>query len=523
MGKDIKTHNTVKGTIKTLKGTIKALDKTIKAGNTIKETVDRVNYADDAASYNADILESAEKRTVEYAGQKTIQTINASAREAIHVKQRTTTAKESIKASAKSIKEVGTTVKSGAQQIKTAAQSGQAMIKTVRASVKTAQATAETAKASLQAAQKTAQASMRAAKVTAQATVKATKITIKAIIEAIKITSKALIELGEAAFSLIAAGGWVAVVIIVVVILAAVIVSSCLGVFSGAETDGNTLFSVQQELNQEFALEIAEQKKQMTEYETIEVRPADIITEWNNIISVYSVRCQERGLIAAEMTDENIELLRETMWDMVSISQSSEEADIPDTAPPEDEDTEAPTEPEIIGVISVKYMTLDEVASLYHFNDDEREMMFMTLQMATGGNYIGGSGNGRMINPCPDGTFNGNDFPYYPSGGYHAGRDIACPVGTPIYAAADGVVIHINDQAASYGNHIMIAHGNDIYTLYAHNSQLLVSVGDTVKQGQQIAVSGNTGNTTGPHLHFEVRAGGSKYRVNNVDPLEWIG
>lgn len=51
-----------------------------------------------------------------------------------------------------------------------------------------------------------------------------------------------------------------------------------------------------------------------------------------------------------------------------------------------------------------------------------------------------------------------------------------------------GVVIYINDQADSYGNHIMISHGNDVYTLYAHNSQLLVSVGDTVKQGQQIAV-----------------------------------
>ena len=134
----------------------------------------------------------------------------------------------------------------------------------------------------------------------------------------------------------------------------------------------------------------------------------------------------------------------------------------------------------------------------------------------------GSAGGGSMINPCPDGLFNGNDYPTYPSGGYHAGRDISCPIGTPIYAAADGVVIHINDQAATYGNHIMIAHGNQVYTLYAHCSELLVAVGDNVTQGQLIALSGNTGNVTGPHLHFEVRVGGSRYRVNNVDPLEWI-
>lgn len=74
----------------------------------------------------------------------------------------------------------------------------------------------------------------------------------------------------------------------------------------------------------------------------------------------------------------------------------------------------------------------------------------------------------------------------------------------------------------SYGNHIMIAHGNEVYTLYAHCDSLLVTVGQEVSQGEQIAWSGATGNVTGPHLHFEVREGGSRFRVNNVDPLDWI-
>lgn len=123
--------------------------------------------------------------------------------------------------------------------------------------------------------------------------------------------------------------------------------------------------------------------------------------------------------------------------------------------------------------------------------------------------------------PCR--RFNGNDYPSYAGNNeYHAGRDISCPIGTPIYAAADGTVIHINDQADSYGNHIMIAHGNEVYTLYAHCDSLLVTVGQEVSQGEQIAWSGATGNVTGPHLHFEVREGGSRFRVNNVDPLDWI-
>lgn len=244
------------------------------------------------------------------------------------------------------------------------------------------------------------------------------------------------------------------------------------------------------------------------------------ITEWNNIVAVYSVRAQNAGFVAAEMSEENISLLRETMWDMVTFSTSSEAVTVPES----DEETGSEEESAAtVGVVTVNYLTMDEAAQLYNFTEDDQELLVMVLQMSTGGGYIGGSGNGMMINPCPEGTFNGNDYPYYPSGGYHAGRDIACPIGTPVYAAAGGTVIHINDQADTYGNHIMIAHGNEVYTLYAHCSELLVSVGDEVVQGQQIAWSGNTGNTTGPHLHFEVRVGGSQYRVNNVDPLEWIG
>ncbi|HTT10179.1 MAG TPA: M23 family metallopeptidase [Burkholderiaceae bacterium] len=89
----------------------------------------------------------------------------------------------------------------------------------------------------------------------------------------------------------------------------------------------------------------------------------------------------------------------------------------------------------------------------------------------------------------------------------HAGIDFAAPIGTPIYAAAGGVVISAETHPF-YGNAVTIDHGNDISTLYAHASKLVVKTGDIVKRGQKIAEVGTTGRSTGPHLHFEVHVKG---------------
>ena len=90
----------------------------------------------------------------------------------------------------------------------------------------------------------------------------------------------------------------------------------------------------------------------------------------------------------------------------------------------------------------------------------------------------------------------------------HSGMDIGCGTGTSVVAAQAGTVIKASYNTA-YGNHVVISHGNGISTLYAHNSTLLVSVGQQVTQGQVISKSGNTGYSTGPHLHFEVLVNGS--------------
>jgi murein DD-endopeptidase MepM/ murein hydrolase activator NlpD len=89
-------------------------------------------------------------------------------------------------------------------------------------------------------------------------------------------------------------------------------------------------------------------------------------------------------------------------------------------------------------------------------------------------------------------------------GRMHQGVDIAGPVGTPIYAAAPGVVVKSGWNSGGYGNLVDIRHPDGSMTRYAHNSRLLVSEGQEVRQGQQIAEMGSTGYSTGPHLHFEI-------------------
>lgn len=103
------------------------------------------------------------------------------------------------------------------------------------------------------------------------------------------------------------------------------------------------------------------------------------------------------------------------------------------------------------------------------------------------------------------------------SSGTHKGLDIAGSVGTPIVAAASGTVTVVQHSSVSYGNCVKISHGNGVETLYAHCSTISVTQGQYVSQGQTIATRGSTGNSTGPHLHFEVRVNG-----NSVNPQNYV-
>lgn len=127
-------------------------------------------------------------------------------------------------------------------------------------------------------------------------------------------------------------------------------------------------------------------------------------------------------------------------------------------------------------------------------------------------------GNGWII-PVTGGQVTAT-FPSYSSGAPHSGIDFGVPEGTPVRVSKDGTVIKRRELTTSYGKYLFIDHGDGLVTIYAHNSQLLVSEGQHVTAGQIIAKSGNTGNSTGPHCHWELRVNGV---AQNVAPSLRIG
>jgi murein DD-endopeptidase MepM/ murein hydrolase activator NlpD len=106
----------------------------------------------------------------------------------------------------------------------------------------------------------------------------------------------------------------------------------------------------------------------------------------------------------------------------------------------------------------------------------------------------------------------------------HSGQDFAVPQGTEVVAAHGGTVVKAGGNGAgdgpAYGNAIVIKHGNGTYSQYAHLSRIDVKVGQIVATGQHIALSGNTGNSSGPHLHFEIRT--TPNYGSAVDPVAFL-
>ncbi len=135
------------------------------------------------------------------------------------------------------------------------------------------------------------------------------------------------------------------------------------------------------------------------------------------------------------------------------------------------------------------------------------------------GGYVMQNYGGGMIWPLSGpitSEFGWRTHPIFGSARFHSGLDIGGDYGMPIHAAQSGVVIEAG-WIGGYGNTIMIDHGGGIVTLYGHNESLAVGVGQSVNQGDVIAYCGSTGNSTGPHCHFEVRLGGEP-----VSPWDYL-
>ncbi|WP_188657037.1 M23 family metallopeptidase [Sphingomonas metalli] len=181
----------------------------------------------------------------------------------------------------------------------------------------------------------------------------------------------------------------------------------------------------------------------------------------------------------------------------------------------------APAAPETAPVAEGgEYIPVPGAEATADLNADQK---FKTL-FQTWKSFDGGLGRGAIaipsVQPVADLKFTSNfgirSDPFRGTAAMHAGVDIPGPVGTPIYATADGIVAN-SSWRGGYGNLVEINHGKGIATRYGHLSKLLVAEGARVHRGQLIALMGSTGRSTGPHLHYEVRIDG-----HAVNPLPFL-
>ncbi len=137
-----------------------------------------------------------------------------------------------------------------------------------------------------------------------------------------------------------------------------------------------------------------------------------------------------------------------------------------------------------------------------------REQLEETVEVAAVAQIVKRGTKSRPTYMYPVSNWNVTSNFGYRWGRLHAGTDVGIPTGTTVRASRSGKIITAG-WLGGYGNCVMIDHGDGVTTIYGHLSQVLVSVGQYVDQGEQIALSGNTGRSTGPHLHFEIRVGGA--------------
>jgi murein DD-endopeptidase MepM/ murein hydrolase activator NlpD len=157
--------------------------------------------------------------------------------------------------------------------------------------------------------------------------------------------------------------------------------------------------------------------------------------------------------------------------------------------------------------------TLAEIDALEEQSAALAERIRQAQQQASAATVVVRAGSGAVAWPVSGSVTSGFGIRW---GRMHEGIDIAVAEGTPVRAAAAGTVIYAG-WLGGYGNLVVVDHGNGLSTAYAHNSSLGVGVGQSVAAGEVVSYSGNTGNSTGPHVHFEVRVNGSA-----VDPLGYL-
>ncbi len=342
----------------------------------------------------------------------------------------------------------------------------------------------------------------------------------------------------------------VALSIIIVISLVAFVSGSAYGIFFAANAPSADTITVQQ------AVEIltGEYHDRLEEISnTIQHDRQDIVANddvyfirWQDVLAVFSsyVSGNELGSPVASLEEEQVDKLREIMWAMNAVGYSTHPETTTINTTDEDGNPTTTEITETILVIELTHKTPDEMAADYHFTTRQNTY----LQLLQDPQYeelwaelLGGfaQNGGGFMNPddtrTPTGTlqwplpvagtitsqFGHRVDPITGEVSSHTGTDIACAEGTPILAAADGVITVANgldSWGGSYGYYIQINHGGGLETLYAHCSSICVTTGQQVQAGQVIGYVGHTGRATGSHLHLEVHVNGSR-----ADAMSYFG
>lgn len=232
---------------------------------------------------------------------------------------------------------------------------------------------------------------------------------------------------------------------------------------------------------------------------TISEYDRDMLVEFQNIVK--DVEKQE-----AALQEEYDEL--ETMQNDLIVKQDSISAML------ESKSSEISQLESEIGETANKLAALEEAAAAAARKQAEAA----TVYAGTAGAAVV-SGNGTFTHPCPGYSYISSEFgwraqPLPGASSNHKGMDFAAGTGTPIYAAASGTVTSAG-YSGNAGKLIIINHGNGLQTYYMHCHNIYVRAGQSVSRGQNIGEVGNTGNSTGPHLHFQVMSGGVPVNPRN--------
>lgn len=274
-------------------------------------------------------------------------------------------------------------------------------------------------------------------------------------------------------------------------------------------------------------------------YDLLEVK-GDTSIKWKDILAIYAIKITpgEDPLEVVALNEVKINLLREIMKEMNKISGVVTPKLVAEIKVTTDDNGNSVKQTVYVTkkVLNISIIRLDanQMALKYKFNDEQNKMLdeFMGEEYDDLWNKLigdsvksypsGGSLVGTGIFAWPltvDGTitsyFGTRSDPITGEISTHGGTDIAAPQCTPILAAADGTVVAATWHNG-YGYYVKIKHNNTYSTLYGHCSELHVSTGQKVKQGQLIAKVGSTGYSSGPHLHYEVIQNGVR-----VDALRY--